>query len=682
MHIHAELQLFTDWLHNNPQWGGIAAFLVAFAESLAFVGTIVPGSVTMTAIGVLIGSGVLSTPLTLSLAIFGAIVGDSISYAAGYYLKDRLPKLWPFRRYPTLLNLAKKFFAKHGGKSVFLGRFIGPIRAMIPILAGMLHMKPLRFFPIDILAAIVWAPAYLLPGYLIGLAATALPTDIATHLLISLFTLLIGIWLFYWLFKKLFLYVTRATDSQVKKLWNLLARSKRLRRLRYLFRDANAPSDHGQFLLIFIFVISVTLFILTFLIVALSHHELSLNSFSYHFLRGFRAIFLEKVMILITSFSNPWIILPLGATLFLWLLITRHFRSAFCWGFVVIASTGLAYFCKLLYFSPRPIGILHVPISSSFPSAQATMAFACYSFIAWMICFKRSSWKKTVYGLTGIGLLLLALSRLYLGEHWLTDIIGAFFLGTAVSTLGAIIFQRKAASTPGPTGLIIVTLATLIISGSPFISENYNIIKQATSPVWLQRYASMQVWWSGQLRLVPLYRINRYGRAAGLLNIQWAGSLSKIRNALERDGWQQLYGDIPSSKLSIAARNQILSHLHLLILPQLLNDQPPSLVMMKLPFGNSRHLLLITLWSANITLLPQHIPLWIGTIDYHPPEKAPLFHHVYLLISKDEALLSLAHVLRDPHWSALSFSIQRISPYLHLNEGNLHYVLMIKPKQS
>src|SRR5580704_13178436 len=139
------IQPLTDWLQANPRWSLFITFFIALAESLAIVGSIIPGSITMTAIGILAGSGVMRLDLTLIAAILGAVCGDSLSYALGFFYSERLLDVWPFKKYPKWLKYGKDFFARHGGKSVLLGRFIGPLRSLIPVIAGILHMKQWRF---------------------------------------------------------------------------------------------------------------------------------------------------------------------------------------------------------------------------------------------------------------------------------------------------------------------------------------------------------------------------------------------------------------------------------------------------------------------------------------------------------------------------------------------------------
>src|SRR5689334_22450943 len=89
-----------QWINVHPELAGLATFAISTAESVAIVGTIIPGSVMMTAIGTLAGMGVIPLWQTIAWAIMGAIVGDGISYWIGRKFNYRLPYHWPFRKYP------------------------------------------------------------------------------------------------------------------------------------------------------------------------------------------------------------------------------------------------------------------------------------------------------------------------------------------------------------------------------------------------------------------------------------------------------------------------------------------------------------------------------------------------------------------------------------------------------
>src|SRR4051812_38700371 len=120
-----EIKPFINWLHSHPSIATIFTFIIAFSESIAVIGLVVPGSLILMAIGTLIGSGILSAPHTIAAAIIGAIAGDFFSYWFGHHYQHHVRKRWPFRLWPGMIKKGEDFFNRHGGKGVFLGRFVG-----------------------------------------------------------------------------------------------------------------------------------------------------------------------------------------------------------------------------------------------------------------------------------------------------------------------------------------------------------------------------------------------------------------------------------------------------------------------------------------------------------------------------------------------------------------------------
>ncbi|MCF6282402.1 MAG: VTT domain-containing protein [Candidatus Polarisedimenticolaceae bacterium] len=191
-----------NWISQNPIGSGWVIFLVAMLESLAIIGLLVPGALMMVGFGALIASDTLAFWPTVGWAAAGAVVGDGISFLLGCHFTERTATLWPFSRHPKLLKHGVIFFQRHGTASVALGRFIGPIRAVIPLIAGMMGMSPKRFLLANLLSALLWAPIYLLPGIALG-SAFDQATD-ATVRLITLGLLLLTVgWSLLWLLKRL-----------------------------------------------------------------------------------------------------------------------------------------------------------------------------------------------------------------------------------------------------------------------------------------------------------------------------------------------------------------------------------------------------------------------------------------------------------------------------------------------
>lgn len=142
-------------------------FLIAIGEAVFILGLFVPSTPVLLLVGGIIATGKLPFWEIYFAAVLGAVIGDAISYTVGFALKDRIKTIWPFRNYLDLLERGEAFFAKHGGKSVFIGRFIPGVKAVVPGIAGMMGM-PYRWFSIiNVTSAFAWAAAHILPGMLL-----------------------------------------------------------------------------------------------------------------------------------------------------------------------------------------------------------------------------------------------------------------------------------------------------------------------------------------------------------------------------------------------------------------------------------------------------------------------------------------------------------------------------------
>ncbi len=186
------IETLLTWLQSHPGWTLAAIFIVALAESLAIVGLLVPGVVLLIGISVLAGSGTVEAAPLLLAGMIGAILGDGISFWIGHHFHQHLREFGPFRRHPEWIDNGEAFFYRHGGKSIVLGRFVGPIRPFIPMVAGMLDMPVGRFILTNLFSALLWAPVYLLPGYLLGSSLQQSEAQIADAMQLGIVLLLVG----------------------------------------------------------------------------------------------------------------------------------------------------------------------------------------------------------------------------------------------------------------------------------------------------------------------------------------------------------------------------------------------------------------------------------------------------------------------------------------------------------
>jgi membrane protein DedA with SNARE-associated domain len=155
---------FAELLRAHSAWAAPVCFLLAFAESLAFVSLFVPSTIILIAAGALIGASGLSFWEVWIGASLGAAAGDWLSYALGKRFGPSLAEVWPLSRYPALLSRGQSFFERWGAFGVFIGRFFGPLRASIPLVAGICAMPLIAFQAANLSSAFVWAFVILAPG--------------------------------------------------------------------------------------------------------------------------------------------------------------------------------------------------------------------------------------------------------------------------------------------------------------------------------------------------------------------------------------------------------------------------------------------------------------------------------------------------------------------------------------
>src|SRR5689334_19424964 len=140
-------------------------FLVCVGEAVFILGLLVPSLPILLLVGGLITTLKLDFWSIYFAATLGGVVGDAISYWIGFLLKDRIKTVWPFKNYLGLIERGEVFFQRHGGKAIFIGRFITGLKAVVPGIAGMLGMRWIYFTIINVISAFIWSASHILPGY-------------------------------------------------------------------------------------------------------------------------------------------------------------------------------------------------------------------------------------------------------------------------------------------------------------------------------------------------------------------------------------------------------------------------------------------------------------------------------------------------------------------------------------
>jgi membrane protein DedA with SNARE-associated domain len=153
-----------EFVRVHQAWAVPIVFALAFGESLAFISLLFPAWAALVGIGALIGSGSLDFwPMWIAASI-GAGLGDWLSYWIGIRLGPPVAHVWPLSRHPDLLPKGEAFVKRWGAPAIFIGRFFGPLRASIPLVAGIFRMPYWPFQIANFTSAFAWAAALLTTG--------------------------------------------------------------------------------------------------------------------------------------------------------------------------------------------------------------------------------------------------------------------------------------------------------------------------------------------------------------------------------------------------------------------------------------------------------------------------------------------------------------------------------------
>jgi membrane protein DedA with SNARE-associated domain len=157
--------LAKEFVAQYPNWVAFFVLALAFGESIAFLSLVLPFWLMLVTVGTLIGGpGTWNFWLIVAAAAIGAALGDWVSYWLGYHYHERIQAMWPLKNHPQLIENGKTFFRRWGTWAIVLARFTGPLRASVPIVAGIAQMPMLLFQVANWTSAFLWAFILLYPG--------------------------------------------------------------------------------------------------------------------------------------------------------------------------------------------------------------------------------------------------------------------------------------------------------------------------------------------------------------------------------------------------------------------------------------------------------------------------------------------------------------------------------------
>ena len=419
-------------------WTYLLVALLAFLETGAFVGLVAPGEFTVLLGGAVAGQGDISLPLILAITWLSAFLGDTVSFMLG----DRLGRDFLVRHGEKVritedrLKQVEAYFARHGGKTILIGRFIGLVRALAPFIAGTSNMGYRAFWPYSVLGTGLWAATFILIGYFASQSLDTVAEIVSKGLIY--FGVFVGIVVAVIVAIR-FLRVAENRRKVVAEMerrpWlrPALGSGRRLRpQARFLWQRLT-PGGLGLEFTTLMAVLSVGLFVLIALwsIVAGDPGPTPGDSTAYDIANDIRAGWLNDLAEGVTFFGSLYVVGPLALIAAAVLARKRRFMelAVLVAGMAVIV--GMSDAIKGWTDRPRPPGGLVEVSGSSFPSKHAAYA-TIYSWLAITVALRIDP------GITRRSLLIAAglaatavigLTRVYLRVHWLSDVSAGWALG-------------------------------------------------------------------------------------------------------------------------------------------------------------------------------------------------------------------------------------------------------------
>ncbi len=412
-------------------------FLTTFLETALFFGFVVPGESIVVISGLLASKGVLDLKNVLLAASVGAILGDQAGYILGREIGQKIVLKYGqkvfFKKEKEYLLETERFFERHGGKAVFLGRFAAWLRAMSPFVAGISRMRYSKFLFFNVAGGLLWAAVYSLLGYFVGNSWQEIRRFMGRAGFFALITVVVATSIWWLLHKKKHKIreklglVDRMLSAQLPLTWGFLkarlsaGRWWGLRLTAALFSVFIAFHEFGEI------IESQTRKGLLY----------RLDVKAAAFMMGMeKTPGLQKIMALSSVIIDFYVLIATAAALVLFLVLKKKWWGLYAYLLALGAGVPLLFLLKI--GMGRMAGL-----SSRFPSTYAFSGIIVFGFLAYAGWrgFRRKIFKIMIVSLSALLALLVGITRLYWDAHWLTDVLGGYAAGFAWLALSIVIVR-------------------------------------------------------------------------------------------------------------------------------------------------------------------------------------------------------------------------------------------------
>ena len=468
-------------------WGYWVIGLLAFGEALILTSLFAPGTIVVLIGGVLVAQGLYDFGDMVWFVSIGTILGAEVSFrigARGGHLFQEGRRVFSAAN----LDRGKRFFVKYGPPSIIMGHFLGPLRPVVPVIAGLSGMSPKRFFLWNVIGGFAYTLAFLSIGYFFG---TALDLVGATATRAGLFALavllvLVALWFLTGKLRQALPFVVSVLRSvgqairdnpDVRRLvsrnpaaFQFLA--NRFSRARFSGLPITVMGSAFAYFLL-LYANSTLDFVTQGQIVQTDIRIANL-------LAAFRDPSLVRFFTIVTAFGSWRIVLTLAVavSILLWLWPRLQYLPGL-W-IVLLGNQLTVTLLKNIFARARPELAVYGESSYSFPSGHSAVSVAFFGFLTYILIRERVGPVLVTFGVGVLVVFLIGLSRLYLVEHYVSDVLNGYLVGALWALLGIWLAEwrqikgKPAQQVPMPRwrriaafGVIVVAvIATWIVVGN------------------------------------------------------------------------------------------------------------------------------------------------------------------------------------------------------------------------
>lgn len=602
----ADVQNWLQAVALAPGWIMLLGFLLGFIEALALIGIFIPGILLLFMLGAVIGwnPGLLAA-LSATVAV-GAMLGDGLSYWIGLRYGRQIHCWGLLRRNPHWLAAGEDFFLRHGGRSIFIARFIGPLRPIVPLVAGSLGMPPKAFVPRMIIACLLWAPLMLLPGALFG-ESLELAAEFGGRLTLLLLVVVAGLWLIGWVTRLAYEWGARRAPWWIKNMALWLRRHPWLGRWFGGLVEPGRREVAGVIILGLMLVVSIAALTAALLLAPLSTEAWQAGFRFSGLAASLRNHFADPLLISVWLAGSIQVLASLVVLMAVALALLRRWTALLHWLLCTLGGAVLALLLNALtgWVLGRPSGPGSV---AEVPNLLFVLVALVFGFAALLLAREfRPRRRKWLYLGVTLWLGLFGFAEFYLAVATLNGLIAALAFAGGWLALTGIGYRARATALPVAGGLLTLFLSSWLLTTVLVVQHVHAPMTERfrLDPPALQ--LRMAAWWSGDWARLPMQR----SRIGAPQRVVFDAQLALTRDRLMRDladvgfetppqlGWNQLVPLIavrPDSARIGHFGHDFAGHPQRIMLRRVLVDG--SVVLLR---G----------WDSGLRLMPGETPVWL-----------------------------------------------------------------------